>query len=111
MGDISLLNIDAIEAQHAAYCDETERGVEQRDLSEAALEFDMGCTLYVEQLIAEVGRLRHDVERWAADSCKEPWAHALAHNALGQAQDYCTVCEMNWPCPSEVLLGWKDSDA
>lgn len=62
--------------------------------------------LAVESSTEQMSTLRRDVERWAADSCKEPWTHALAHNALGIPQDYCAVCEMNWPCPSAVMLGW-----
>ncbi len=88
-------DLDAIEAQLRAYCDETERGVKQYDMSDAAIEFDMGFTLYTEHLIAELRQARKVIE--AAGELRKPIDRMCAEriraiDTLRIPRDPCGVC-------------------
>lgn len=65
----------------------------------------------VVSLIGQIKDLRSHVERWAADSGMEPWAHGQEHNIQGTSTGICAMCEMNWPCPSALLMEWRNPSA
>jgi len=65
----------------------------------------------VERLQAENAELKAHIERWANEDLSiygVKAKHANHQYGDGSNSGTCTICDAVWPCPTEVVKGWKE---
>ncbi len=73
------------------------------DMSGADEAFIASAHAHIESLLAEVEALRGHINRWAANPV------ANFHHSEPDPNDlFCEWCGEQWPCPLEVVKGWRE---